>query len=401
MPQELANVSRRRKARRRSEVGIDILPDEALQRVLSFLPLAMPALRITSEQGFLTPEDVTNLNRFLNMFMFLRDRGAPLDLCEIEIEEFDECDNQPHVGIWIQQALLSQAGILSVNVAHQNDGFVLDDVALISKHLTRLQLSSVGLKGKFLDFSCCLVLKSLCISSCDIYAEKISSQSLKQLTIWNCLFYGIVRTRISTPSLAWLELSDCGDTPLLESMPLLEKAFVRFQSDSKDCCGKEEFGGSCTNKFCRNCGDNCDRSGDCILLKGLSRAESLELVAQPGVFIFKRDLTWCPTFSNLKTLLLNEWCVAIDFDPLICFLQHTPVLEKLTLQLCKAPENWVEPRGFYIPTIEPLASRKLKVVEVKCEEFDERVHQISRLLSIFNTYIEEINIKWSAKRSVW
>ena len=48
------------------------------------------------------------------------------------------------------------------------------------------------------------------------------------------------------------------------------------------------------------------------------------------------------------------------------------------------PENWVEPRGFYIPSKTPFASNKLKVVEIKCKEFDERVHQISRMLSIYN-----------------
>jgi hypothetical protein len=50
-------------------------------------------------------------------------------------------------------------------------------------------------------------------------------------------------------------------------------------------------------------------------------------------FIFRKDLKRCPTFSMLKTLLLNEWCVAADFGALACFLQHTPVLEKLVLQL--------------------------------------------------------------------
>jgi hypothetical protein len=59
----------------------------------------------------------------------------------------------------------------------------------------------------------------------------------------------------------------------------------------------------------------------------------------------------------------------------------------------------VEPRGFYTPSEEPFASSKLKIVEIKCREFDDRVHQISRMLSICNTYIEQINIQWSARRS--
>jgi hypothetical protein len=38
-------------------------------------------------------------------------------------------------------------------------------------------------------------------------------------------------------------------------------------------------------------------------------------------------------FSNLKTLLLREWCVVPDFSGLLYFLQYSPILEELTLQL--------------------------------------------------------------------
>lgn len=54
-----------------------------------------------------------------------------------------------------------------------------------------------------------------------------------------------------------------------------------------------------------------------------------------GQPIFNRDLRWCPTFSKLKTLLLNDWCVVIDLHALVCILKHSPILEKLTIQLAK------------------------------------------------------------------
>jgi hypothetical protein len=50
-------------------------------------------------------------------------------------------------------------------------------------------------------------------------------------------------------------------------------------------------------------------------------------------FIFRRDLTHCPVFSKLKTLLLNDWCLIRNLDALVCFLQHSPALEKVILQL--------------------------------------------------------------------
>ena len=46
-----------------------------------------------------------------------------------------------------------------------------------------------------------------------------------------------------------------------------------------------------------------------------------------------RELRRCPTFSNLKILSLGEWCMAPGFDALIFLLQHSPVIERLFLQL--------------------------------------------------------------------
>ncbi|TVU26310.1 hypothetical protein EJB05_28849, partial [Eragrostis curvula] len=346
----------------------------------------MPALRIIwdTEDDCLSEEDVEDMNRFVELFMFHRNHEAPLDFCEIRMNEFDWEGPLPHIDLWIQQALLSQVRNLSVEVDSFNTGLCLSDTPLISKHLTRLKLVFVRLENKFLNFSSCPTLKSLWLTGCEIATKKISSQSLQHLTIIESIFTRDTRTCISAPSLVWLQLTDNTTIPILENMPSLE-----------------EYGGSCSKDSCDNCDDKNDKIQGCLLLKGMSQAESLELVAQPGSFIFKRDLMWCPTFSKLKTLLLNEWCVAINFDPLLCFLEHAPVLEKLTLQLRQMPDNWVEPRGFYfyVPSDEPFASKNLKVIEIKCQQFDERVHQISKILSTYNIYLEQINIQWSSKCS--
>jgi hypothetical protein len=45
------------------------------------------------------------------------------------------------------------------------------------------------------------------------------------------------------------------------------------------------------------------------------------------------DLELCPTFTKLKTLILNEWCVYAEVTKLVCLLRHTPRLESLILQL--------------------------------------------------------------------
>ncbi|PVH33760.1 hypothetical protein PAHAL_8G060500 [Panicum hallii] len=104
MPQQHVKVSGRCNRRRAPTVGIDTLPDEFLWRMPSFLPVReaaqtcvlgprwrhlwryMPVMRIVSGDGPLTRKGVKDMNRFVNIFMFLRDRGAPLELCELKIE---------------------------------------------------------------------------------------------------------------------------------------------------------------------------------------------------------------------------------------------------------------------------------------------------------------------------
>uniref|UniRef100_I1QYF2 F-box domain-containing protein n=1 Tax=Oryza glaberrima TaxID=4538 RepID=I1QYF2_ORYGL len=157
--------------------------------------------------------------------------------------------------------------IMKVELHEHNDNFSLAKLPLISQRLTSFP-----------------ALEALWMKFCYIDGEKISSQSLKELTMIDCIFFR--QFRISAPSLVRLEITDCvGKAPVLEIMPSLVKAFIRFR-DSRDICGKEEFGGSCTNASCDNCGANGVDSGDCVLLKGISMAKSLELVAEPGAYMY-------------------------------------------------------------------------------------------------------------------
>jgi hypothetical protein len=45
------------------------------------------------------------------------------------------------------------------------------------------------------------------------------------------------------------------------------------------------------------------------------------------------DLQWCPKFNNLKFLSLDNWYLDANFYELIAFLQNSPNLEHLTLNL--------------------------------------------------------------------
>ncbi|KAM0862583.1 hypothetical protein ACQ4PT_045155 [Festuca glaucescens] len=69
------------------------------------------------------------------------------------------------------------------------------------------------------------------------------------------------------------------------------------------------------------------------ILRSLSNVTSLGLLTDAGEVVLCRELKRCPTFSNLRTLSLGEWCMAADFDAVIFLLQHSPNIERLFLQL--------------------------------------------------------------------
>ncbi|TVU26421.1 hypothetical protein EJB05_28968, partial [Eragrostis curvula] len=102
-------------------------------------------------------------------------------------------------------------------------------------------------------------------------------------------------------------------------------------------------------------------------------------------FIFKKDMRCWPMFSNLKNLWLNDyWCVPDDFNMLACILEHSPILEKLTLQLfSEGPEHKMELEGHVSPTERSAAiSEYLNTVKVKCETLDERFVKVLRFLHV-------------------
>jgi hypothetical protein len=112
-----------------------------------------------------------------------------------------------------------------------------------------------------------------------------------------------------------------------------------------------------------------------------------------------------------------------DYQILLYFLHHTPVLEKLTLQLSKVytcstsnydvyffinymmhdqsykvfyspqePKSGIELEGSSSME-QSLTLMQLKIVEVKCHIIDERVHNISKILSSCSISLAKIIIQ--------
>ncbi|TVU43231.1 hypothetical protein EJB05_09678 [Eragrostis curvula] len=127
------------------------------------------------------------------------------------------------------------------------------------------------------------------------------------------------------------------------------------------------------------------------ILQTLSNAQCLDLLGHSGEVILRRESMSCPTFSNLKTLALGEWCISTgaDFDIIVLFLQHSPNLEKLFLQLemdfdiQKALGRSMKPKGG------SFECKYLKMVKIRCTKDDPRVHMLAQLLRAQNGWSSE------------
>ncbi|WVZ53595.1 hypothetical protein U9M48_004513, partial [Paspalum notatum var. saurae] len=422
--------------------SIDSLPYGVLEHILGFLPSpeavrtsllarrwrhlwkSATGVRIGRRDGeeLMSVEEARSL---VNHLMLLRG-DAPLDTCELTFDDFGEQDDVAHVNLWFRRAVMCKARVLKLLVlgddcAEDPDYWLeLYNLPLVSEHLTRRSLDGVRVHSKLLDFSRCLTLQHLEIDCCNLSTvTEISSDSLKHLLINDVVLCCDSCTRIYAPNLVSLYLNDLRKrTPVLYSMPSLAEAFVRIDTLCTDCCS----GANYETCYCESCdvSDNID-DWNCRLLGGLSDAQHLALISKPKMvyphfhtlplmyyesfsscfiihivfgilhylyhFYFQKGFEICPMFQKLKILLLNDyWCVPDDFGALGCMLEHSPVLEELTLLLgSEGMEHEVEMNLRVSSTKRSAAiSEHLKKVELKCNVVDDRVLKILKFLCTFN-----------------
>ncbi|CAO2143686.1 unnamed protein product [Urochloa humidicola] len=378
----------------------------------------------------------STLTNFMNHLLLLRAGGEaaaapppPLEECEIlcgvldgggHDEESEDLNRA--AGLWIRHALAAcQARVLRICLRSSRRRLCLDGVRFAGQVLAKVELKDATCFSSSVDFSRCPVLEDLMMDSCKIHVDEISSPSLARLSIVECYFDGATRTRISTPRLIRLQVSLCnGKAPLLEEMPMLVAAKVRLEGlcddscihnvcrhkglswqrskDSRDGCYCIDEDGS--GVYLEN-GASCDicygsNDGSNVLLQGLSNAMDLELTSDPLVFIFRKDCKSRTTFPRLKTLSLNEWCMVGDFSALFYFLQCSPNLEKLTLQLghCETRHPAVEKDKNYKPMEQLfLAPKQLKTVYIKCLKENELVKKLVVIFTTNGVSREQIHIE--------
>ncbi|KAF7006973.1 hypothetical protein CFC21_021961 [Triticum aestivum] len=131
------------------------------------------------------------------------------------------------------------------------------------------------------------------------------------------------------------------------------------------------------------------------VLESLSSARTLELLTDAGEVVLSRELNMCPTFGNLKTLSLGEWCMTADFDALIFLLQHSPNIQKLFLQLKinfntrKASETGIKLQG------RSFTCKDLQMVKITCSKDDGRVHKLANLFRANGIPLKKIYVRRS------
>ncbi|PUZ56211.1 hypothetical protein GQ55_5G277600 [Panicum hallii var. hallii] len=256
-------------------------------------------------------------SKLVNRFLVLRN-PVPLEEFRLwyctgsQIEAY-----RTEANLWIGHALLWNAR--SVEVYVWGDKLDIDHAVFTSEHLRSLLFYSVVLTpGFFRQLQTgCKALERLILQDCPINDTEISSQTLKFLSIGKeCLFGSQNQASISAPNLTHFVFFDHAPyerIPLLENMEALETAYItldEFQFNGTQIDDIRQF------------------------LLGLSGVRKLDLhFGETELAMMGNNLQWCPKFNNLKFLTLGSWCLDANFHGLIVFLQNSPNLEQLTLEL--------------------------------------------------------------------
>ncbi|KAL6843342.1 hypothetical protein ACP4OV_027055 [Aristida adscensionis] len=109
--------------------------------------------------------------------------------------------------------------------------------------------------------------------------------------------------------------------------------------------------------------------------------------------ILTRELKRCPRIGNLKTLSLGEWCMAADFDALVFFLQHSPNLERLFLEVKLNSNVWNPLECSVKPNGRSFACKHLQMVKIRCSKDDTRVHKLAHLFMANGIPVEKIFVR--------
>ncbi|KAF3327774.1 F-box domain containing protein [Carex littledalei] len=187
--------------------------------------------------------------------------------------------------------------------------------------LQTLVLEYLSLDDDFAQklFLGCPSLESLKLEYCDLFISDISSNVLKKLFLTDCHLYQ--HMRICCPSLISLSINYFFNSTRIISLEKMT-SLVNAQIISWDVVGLP----------------------DAQLISGLSNATSLKFYLRDpnSKEPWKKDISKCRTFRNLKSLEIKARYMISNFDWIAYFLEHSPLLQKLTLKCLSIDENMID-----------------------------------------------------------
>uniref|UniRef100_A0A0E0QVU8 F-box domain-containing protein n=1 Tax=Oryza rufipogon TaxID=4529 RepID=A0A0E0QVU8_ORYRU len=297
--------------------------------------------------------DQARFRKFVNNLLLRRDPVPVLDkfcLRSYIPHGANDQEASADANLWISHALQLKAPVVEVDQDIQTrDTLELGGHAVFaSQYLTRLVLSAVSFtQGFFKQLEIgCSKLEHLSIYD-SIVCVDISSKTLKVLIIDNSEFSYDYNTSISTPSATSLTLIDLGGRlPLLKDMGSLVSASVYLTREAIPL----------------DTAINIDQ-----WFMGLSGVRHLALDFPVEVIKIKDNMQWCPKFNNLVNLTLGRWCLDSKLYALTVFLQNSPKLEKLRLEI---DEGYTAEKITCELQERSFTCEHLKIVEVACVEDD-------------------------------
>jgi len=365
------------------------LPDDLLHTIMSFIPVrqavqtcvlsrrwehlwcSMPCLNINQPEFDLATSGASGGSRFEefvnNLLMF--HSASSLDMFRLHVTHSYE---SKVVERWIRRGMKCCPAMMEVYAPSRRYG--LPHLGSSSYHLRRLHLVKIALDKSFpwQLSSGCPVLEDLKLDGCLLGCPEITSCTLRNLIVADCMNYGGNVLTITAPALVSFYLVITvgwnWDVVLVNEMPALVKATVCLKQDRQSTSSSPKE--------------------PCKLLRNLINVKDLELSGLKTLSILHGESgDTFPTFSNLRTLLFDGCDLSDDFQMLGCFLNNSPSLEKLTLQYCKLPEGskkrkrMENPKRMSIKCHDALTFQcpSLKLTEIKYKEDD--VHQLFGLLS--------------------
>ncbi|KAM0901900.1 hypothetical protein ACQ4PT_019651 [Festuca glaucescens] len=288
-----------------------------------------------------------------------------VEVLDVKLDLYDKTDLPP--GIFtcrsLQELNLQRGEAPYRDYEHRQ--LVLPDIIKLPS-LKRLTLRDVEVDGLSLNrfIARSPGLEDLHLIDSAMYIDRIASKALKRLTLDGFLD-GCNGFTISVPHLISFECTGCSlDDISWRDQPSLESARI-------DTCG-------------------CTFDGESKFTGVLAHAKELALFGSDIKVMLEKELPTCSVFESLTILEIGDWCLIEDLSVVLCFLQLSPRLEKLTL-MHKSHDKGADTDGMSIDGM-TFWCPFLENVIIQCSKDDDGIDKLVNVLVVNGISADKISI---------